>query len=529
MGPSVVLLLAVTLPAGQPTGSRVGVPPLLVLPGDEAALKAASLPATPMGLLDFFRRRAAPAPSADHLADLVRKLGDSDAGRRDQALAELIGLGQPAVPALRAAVNNADDRETASRARTCLQAIEGASASDLTKSSIRLLAAHRPPGTTEVLLAYLPIAEDDQVIAQIQSTLLAVGLVEGKPDEALGRALSDPVPLRRAVAAAVLARIGGQAGIAEGGFARIRPLLKDPRPSVRLRVALALVENNDPESVPILIDLIAELPAAQQKETEEHLTALAGEWSVGTPRGNDVLSRQLRRDLWQTWWRNTDGTMLLRELRSRTVPAGVRAGVLALVQKLDSEAPEEQEKASEELLALGARVVPVLRRALARATTRQKPLLDKCLQVLEKDALPPLPAATPRLLALRRPEGTLSALLDYIPDADNPDVVVQLEDLIGKLGWRGPTRSAAGKSPARPTRGSPGRGWLPVAAPGWDRAAPAGAQTAPGSRPRSPAASGVGAGGAGRSRGGAGADRLADRSLRRAGLGDRGLPGERGR
>jgi len=426
---ALVLLLAATLPSGQPTGSAVGVQPLVALPGDEAALKAVSLPTTPAALLDFFRRRTSPAPALDRLTDLVQKFGDT--ARRDQAMAELIGHGQPAVPALRAAVNNADDREAASRARTCLQAIEGSSAADLAQSSIRLLAAQRPPGTTEVLLAYLPIAENDQVVAQIQTALLAVGLVEGKPDAALRRALSDPVPVRRAVAATVLAHIGGDAA-----FEQIRPLLKDPRASVRLRVALALVENNDAEAIPILIDLIPDLPAAQQKEAEDYLTALAGDWTISTPRGQDPLSQKLRRELWQTWWRNTGGAVLLGELRSRTLSDAQRARLLTLLQKLDSEMLQEQEKASEELLTLSATAVPLLRQALAQATPRQKPLLLKCLGVLEKGALPPLPTAAPRLLALRRPEGALAALLAYLPYADNPDNIAHLEDLIGKLGWR---------------------------------------------------------------------------------------------
>jgi HEAT repeat protein len=430
MGPALVLLLAATFPSGQPTGSSVGRHSLTVLPGDEAALKAASLPTTPAGLLDFFRRRTAPIPAADRLADLVRLLGHADPPRRDQATAELIGYGQPAVPALRAVVNNADDHEAASRARTCLQAIEGASGAALTQSSIRLLAAQRPSGTVEVLLAYLPIAEDDQVVTQIQNALLAIGLTEGKIEESLRRALADPVPVRRAVAATVLAHIGGDAG-----FALVRPLLKDPRPSVRLRVAMSLVENNDADAVPILIDLLADLPPELQREAEDYLTALAGEWAITTPQGTDALSRQLRRDLWLAWWRSIDGALLLKELHQRTLPDNDRARVLALLGKLDSEKQEEREKASEELQTVGPRGIPLLRHALARATPRQKPLLAACLEVLERDALPRLPAATPRLLALRRPKETLSSLLAYVPDADNPDVIAQMEQLIGKLGF----------------------------------------------------------------------------------------------
>lgn len=429
MSPGLVLLLAPLLTSGVPTGAAVAGPPLAVLPGDEVALRAASLPTTPAGLLEFFRRRTGPAPTAERLAELISKLGSREPGPRERAMAELIGYGQAVVPALRTLLHPAEDLEAAKRARTCLQAIEGPSAAALTQSSIRLLAAQRPPGTAEVLLAYLPQAEDDQVITQIQSALLAVGLVEGQPDDALRRALRDPVPIRRSLAASILARIGGEAG-----FTLIRPLLNDPRPSVRLRVALALIDNHDAEAVPILIDLLAELPREQQQEAEEYLTTLAGEWAIITPRGDDPLSRRLRRDLWQTWWRNTDGVLLLEELRTRTLPDKDRTRALTLLHQLDRETIEEQEKASEELLALGGRVVPLLRQALVRATPRQKPRIAGCLQILEKDALQPLPVAAPRLLALRRPEGTLAALLAYLPDVENPRVKTSLEQLIGTLG-----------------------------------------------------------------------------------------------
>lgn len=61
MYPALMLLLA-ALPSGQPTGPSVSVPPLVALPGDEAALKAVALPSTPTALLDFFRRRTCRLP-----------------------------------------------------------------------------------------------------------------------------------------------------------------------------------------------------------------------------------------------------------------------------------------------------------------------------------------------------------------------------------------------------------------------------------------------------------------------------------
>src|SRR6516165_1094578 len=58
-----------------------------------------------------------------------------------------------------------------------------------------------------------------------------------------------------------------------------RDLLKDPSAAVRLRAALALAEADDAEAVPVLIDLLAELPAEQRRPVEAVLTRLAGEWA----------------------------------------------------------------------------------------------------------------------------------------------------------------------------------------------------------------------------------------------------------
>ena len=265
---------------------------------------------------------------------------------------------------LRQAINNADEREHAARASQCLQAIEGPSAADLTLSQVRLLAARQPAGSVSVLLRFLPYAENDEVVAQVQAALLSLGASAGKPDAALRQALEDAVPVRRAVAAAVLAQVGGAAS-----FPLLRPLLKDPKPSVRLKVALALIDNQDNETVPFLIDLLPDLPGPQQKQVEDYLTKLAGEWAVVTPRGGDALVRQLRRDLRRTWWCATDWPFLLKELRDRTLSDDEHRQVLALVQKLDAESAAERDKACEALCALGAGP----RLAATGARTRQRP------------------------------------------------------------------------------------------------------------------------------------------------------------
>src|SRR5205823_222544 len=128
-------------------------------------------------------------------------------------------------------------------------------------------------GAVGVVLGFLPFAENEKVAQQVEEALVAAATARGKVHPDLVRALKDDVPLRRAVAADVICR----AGDADQRKAA-RDLLRDPRVSVRYRVALGLARRSDAEAVPVLIDLLADLPAEQRGRCEEFLTELAGEW-----------------------------------------------------------------------------------------------------------------------------------------------------------------------------------------------------------------------------------------------------------
>jgi HEAT repeat protein len=395
---------------------------------DDQILKAARLGTDAAALIDFFRKRVAPAPDTAELDGLLARLGDKGAESADKAAGELIGLGPNAVAALRPVANNPDGGEATTRARRCLQMIEGSQGAALTGAAVRLLAAAKPDGTVEALLGYLPIAENDHVVQEIETALAAVGLRDGKPNPALVKALQDALPVRRAVAAGVLCQIGGAATLPV-----VRPLLKDPRPTVRLKVTLALIEANDAAAVPVLIDLLAELPADQRKLAEESLTHLAGDWAIAAPRGDDATSRRLRRDMWSAWWKATEGSALLDEFRLRTLPESERTAIVDLIAKLGDGSAEVRSKAESDLLALGPKVAPLLRRSVYFEGGRSKETAAKCLALVEKDAPPALPQAAPRLLALHRPEGTVETLLGYLPFAESPDLSQQARELIAVL------------------------------------------------------------------------------------------------
>lgn len=404
-------------------------PPAPVVLSDDQILKNVHLDTTGPALLAFFRQRVTPHVAAERLARLTKHLRETDEAIHGKAMAELVGLGPLAVPALRQTVNQADNEETLTRARKCLQAIEGASGSAVAQSAVRLLASRRPEDAVEALLNYLPFADDDTVVQEIETALLAIGLRDGKPESALMRVLTDSTPIRRSLAARVLCQIGGSTG-----RKAVRFLLKDAKPSVRMQAALSLTDLHDAEAVPVLIDLVAELPLEERKRVEEYLTELAGEWAVHTPQGGDAVSRRLRRELWSAWWRALDGKQLLEEFQNRTLPEEERELALALINKLADDSPDVCAKASEELLGMGPRISSLLRQTIERGNARLIAPAKQCLQALEGDSPKPMPEAAPRLLALRRPPGAIEALLDYVPFAESESLALQLTELLAAAG-----------------------------------------------------------------------------------------------
>jgi HEAT repeat protein len=370
-----------------------GVPALAVdppvAPSDEQALKAAGLKADGNALLEYFRKRTAGKADKEQIATLVKALAEKDATLRDKATGELVSIGEPAVPALRQAANELDNAEAAALARKCLHNIEGASGAALSATAVRAVTGLKPAGTVEVLVAFLPIAEDDQVVDEVASALTALAVKDGKADPAILKALTDDVPVRRAVAAEVLAQVGGDAQ-----RPAVRKLLKDAKPTVRLRTALALAQYQDPEAVPVLIGLLAEAPPHQARQIEEFLMGLAGEWSIVVPQGNDAVARKLRRELWSAWWAAADGTAVVEELKKHTPSDDDREKIVGLIAKLGDKDAAARDKAVADLAAMGGVAAPFLRQVTQDRDARSE-AAQKALSQIDPDAGPPLPRRWP--------------------------------------------------------------------------------------------------------------------------------------
>ncbi|MCI0460705.1 MAG: HEAT repeat domain-containing protein [Gemmataceae bacterium] len=275
---------------------------------DERTLKAAGLATEGPDLLDFFRKRTLTDVERDKIQTLVRQLGDNSFKIRERASADLAARGITATVFLRPAVQD-PDLEVARRAEECLRLIAKDYNGALPAAAARLLAARKPPGAAEVLLAYLPFADADQVAEEVQSTLAALAVHEGKPEPALAAALTDAMEVRRAAAAEAFCRAGVAAVLPA-----VRQLLKDPEPAVRLRVALALAGNREKEAVPVLIDLLAQLSPNQAYQAEAFLYRLAEEQAPMATPGHDEAARRQRRDAWAGWWQQHGATVDLARL-----------------------------------------------------------------------------------------------------------------------------------------------------------------------------------------------------------------------
>jgi HEAT repeat protein len=421
------LVISLAIPsADEPTKSLPAD-----LAADEQTLKAANVNVTPSGLVDFFHKRVPSTENDAAVAPLIKQLSDKDADMQKKAEGQLIALGPAALKPLQVVANNIQDLGAADRAKACMKQIEGPNGAAVVRMAVRLLAAHKPEGAAAALIDYFPFADDESVTRELEQALPQVAMPNGKFEAALLRALEDESAPRRAAAAAALCQAGGISA-----HEKVRPLLKDTKPTVRFQVALALANAYDADAVPVLIDALSELQPAQQKQAEDWLSELGGEWSLKAPQGADATSRKLRRELWLTWWKNIDGKQLTEEFKSRTLSDEDYTKAQDLIKKLDDNAADVREKASKDLVALGPKVVPLLHRASQHSEGRIPAAAVKCAELIEKGAPNPLPQAAPRLLAMRRPAGTLETFLTYLPFVESETASVELTDLIVAVGIR---------------------------------------------------------------------------------------------
>src|SRR5438270_11816700 len=130
---------ALVLPLVLPTGAE--------LQSDEQTLRFANVGTDGPALLEFLRSQIEGASRPDKIQDMIKKLGDDDFAVREGATENLVALGRVALPLLRQAKQEQQDKdaEIVHRAKRCIERIEQGSAS-LIPAVSRVLAAKRPKG-----------------------------------------------------------------------------------------------------------------------------------------------------------------------------------------------------------------------------------------------------------------------------------------------------------------------------------------------------------------------------------------------
>src|SRR3954462_12856998 len=134
---------------------------------------------------------------------LIEKLGDDAFDERQKAEADLKKMGPMIMPLLKTALKH-QDLEVKNRSQKLLTALESDSKTPLSPVVPRLIALRKPKGAAEAILAYVPFAEDESLLDELQNALNAVSFPEGKVTPAVVKALADKAPSRRAAAAAAL-------------------------------------------------------------------------------------------------------------------------------------------------------------------------------------------------------------------------------------------------------------------------------------------------------------------------------------
>jgi len=279
---------------------------------DEQTLRDARLETDGPALVEFLRKRTLRPGDEEKIAGLVRQLGSPSYKERSKASSALAARGIAALSALDRALQDAD-LEVVRRAAQAIRHIKDRDTGPaVTLAAVRLLKVKKPAAAVETLLAFLPFAENDGVADEVRSVLAGLAVHDGKPDKVLVAALEEKQPVKRAAAAQALC----QAGLVKQ-LPVLRKLLADPRPAVRLRVALALAGAREKQAVPVLIDLLGTGSVAEAARAEDLLYRLADDSAPLISPGTDEASRARCRGAWAAWWRKHGSKIDLARLTEK--------------------------------------------------------------------------------------------------------------------------------------------------------------------------------------------------------------------
>lgn len=277
---------------------------------DIETIKAANIAFEGKALLEFYKNHTVTDADRTRLNDLIKQLGDDDFDKREAASDTIEKFGVAAIGLLRQA-ERTGDIEVIRRCERCLKNIEKVPTRTLAAAAARLLAELKTDGMSEVLINYLPLAEDESVADDVRFALAAVAMRDGKPDSILQQNLDAKEPIKRGAASEALTR-GGDKAVREQMRKRID---KETDAEIRLRIAMALVSvAKDKSIVENMIKIMADAPFEVGWRAEEILVRLAGEKGPTISFSGDKATKDKAVEEWSKWWKANEKDVDLAKL-----------------------------------------------------------------------------------------------------------------------------------------------------------------------------------------------------------------------
>ena len=174
-------------------------------------------------------------------------------------------------------------------------------------AATRLLLRRPPAEALQVLLDFVPFADDSGVEEEVLNAVAQLATQDATVPPALAATLKDEMPARRAAAALMIGLLGDEEQVAA-----LKPLLRDDDAQVRLRAAHGLLAARDRASLPVLVALLADSPMSAVQRAEDLLRQVAGDkapvLSISEPTAD---GRKKGHEAWVAWWRDNGDSVEL--------------------------------------------------------------------------------------------------------------------------------------------------------------------------------------------------------------------------
>ena len=238
-----ILSVLATLPAGVALTQAQTTDPYA------AALHGADIGTSKEELSEYLLSLVPTEENEQHMAELVKQLGDESFLLREQAEVALSGMPNPPRELLQRAAQS-DDPELRYRAKAILEKSRKGSAHGVTYAVYGYIVHHEIKGLTFPILQYMPHSAEPSAFGLASQAVQATATKDDL--DLLRRAIKRKYAPRRAVAVLALAKLKGMDAIDE-----LLPLLEHEDTVVRLATAQALANLGERASIPVLIELLA--------------------------------------------------------------------------------------------------------------------------------------------------------------------------------------------------------------------------------------------------------------------------------